>query len=512
MGLDAEVHRRAAAIRSGAERPYLAKMKQEGKMFIRDRIALLVDPVSEVEDGLFARCEEEGLPADAVVTLMARIGGRPVCIVGNDMTVKAGTWGMKTIEKIIRTQEIAFKRKIPIIYLIDSAGARLNEQFETFMDRTHAGRIFWNNCRLSGVVPQIAVVFGPSPAGSAYIPALCDVVIMVDKNTSVYLGSPRMAEMAIGEKVTHEEMGGAEMHCSVSGLGDFLAANEEEALAAAKRYLTYFPQNSRELPPGAAAVPPRQGKPIEEIVPAHQGMPFNMYDLIDRVVDDGSFFDFKKLYASELITGLARLDGKVVGIVANQSSVKGGSLFPESSEKGAHFISLCNAYNLPLLFLMDIPGFMIGSQVERQAIIRRGAKWLMTLCDATVPKISVIVRKAYGAGYLAMSGASFQPDSCIALPTAMPAVMGPEAAVNAMYQNKIMEIQDQKERMKYVFEKRKEYMANINAWRPASELFIDSIVPGDDLREELIRRYAFYAENRSVEEKIAPRRTWVVRG
>lgn len=512
MGLDEEVRRRAAAIRSAEERPYLAKLKEQGKMYIRDRIALLIDPGSEVEDGLFARCEEEGLPADAVVTLIAKIDGRPVCIMGNDMTVKAGTWGIKTIEKMIRIQEIAFKRQIPIIYLIDSAGARLNEQFETFMDRTHAGRIFWNNCRLSGVVPQIAVVFGPSPAGSAYIPALCDVVIMVDKNTSVYLGSPRMAEMAMGEKVTHEEMGGAEMHCSVSGLGDYLAANEEEALGMARRYLTFFPQNSTELPPAVPAVAPADGKAIEEIVPAHQGMPFNMYEVIDRVVDQGSFFDFKRLYAPELITGLARLDGKVIGIVGNQSSVKGGALFPESAEKGAHFISLCNAYNIPLLFLMDIPGFMIGSQVERQAIIRRGAKWLMTLCDATVPKISVIVRKAYGAGYLAMSGASFQPDSCIALPTAMPAVMGPEAAVNAMYLNKIMEITDQKERMKYVFERRKEYMANINAWRPASELFIDNIVPGDELRAELIKRYAFYAENRSVADRVAPRRTWVHRG
>lgn len=512
MGLDENVRNRAAAIRDGESRPYLAKLKKQGKMYVRDRIRLLLDPDSEVEDGLFARCEEEGLPADAVVTVIGRIGGRPVCIMGNDMTVKAGTWGIKTIEKMIRIQEIAFKRKIPIIYLIDSAGARLNEQFETFMDRTHAGRIFWNNCRLSGVVPQIAVVFGPSPAGSAYIPALCDVVIMVDQNVSVYLGSPRMAEMAIGEKVTHEEMGGARMHCEVSGLGDYLAANEEEALAAARRYLTYFPQNSRELPPVVPAVPEKEGKPVEQIVPANQGIPFNMYDLIDRLVDEGSFFDFKKLYAPELITGLARLDGKVVGIVANQSSVKGGSLFPESAEKGAHFISLCNAYNIPLLFLMDIPGFMIGSQVERQAIIRRGAKWLMTLCDATVPKISVIVRKAYGAGYLAMSGASFQPDSCIALPTAQPAVMGPEAAVNAMYYNKIMEITDQKERMKYVFEKRKEYMANINVWRPASELYIDDVVPGDELRQALIKRFAFYAENRSVEEKIAPRRTWVVRG
>lgn len=513
-GLDSRVNEKLEEIKTSSNRPYYEKLKAQGKMFVRDKIKFLVDEDSiEIEDGVFARTKDEQfLPGDAVVTLIAKVNGRSVAIIANDMTVKAGTWGVKTIEKIMRMQELAEKRKIPLIYMIDSAGARLNEQFDTFIDRRHAGKIFYNTARISGVVPQIALVFGASPAGSAYLPALCDFVVMVDKNASVYLGSPRMAEMATGEKVTMEEMGGAKMHNQISGLGDMLVQNEEEALNAAKHFLDYMPQNWKEKVSLKESVEPLPGKRIEELVPANQRVPMDMYAVIDRIIDADSFFEFKKLYAQELITGFSRIGGRAVGIVANQAKTKGGVLFPESAEKAAHFISLCDAYNIPLLFLVDLPGFMVGSKVEKQAIIRRGARMLSTVANATVPRISVIVRKAYGAGYVVMSGASMQPDACIALPQAQPAVMGPEAAVNAMYFNKIQSIEDPAERQKFIVEQREKYDEDINVWSSASQLYIDDVVPGDRLRQDLIQRFDLYSQNRDVLEDIAEKKTVVRRG
>lgn len=512
--IDKTVYEKLEEIKTKSNRPYYEKLKAQGKLFVRDKIKAFIDEGSiEIEDGVFARIkDEEFLPGDAVVTLVAKVNGRKVAIIANDMTVKAGTWGVKTIEKIIRMQELALKRKIPLVYMIDSAGARLNEQFDTFIDRRHAGKIFYNTARISGVVPQIALVFGSSPAGSAYLPALCDFVVMVDKNASVYLGSPRMAEMATGEKVTMEEMGGARMHNTVSGLGDMLVDSEEQALEAARKYLEYMPQNWTEKPPMKESVEPVEGRKIEEIVPENQRVPMDMYEVIERIIDADSFFEFKKLFAPELITGFSRIGGRVIGIVANQSKVKGGVLFPQSAEKAAHFISLCDSYNIPLLFLVDLPGFMIGSKVEREAIIRRGARMLSTVANATVPRISVIVRKAYGAGYVVMSGASMQPDACIALPQARPAVMGPESAVNAMYFNKIQAIEDEEERRKFIIEQREKYNEDINVWSPASELYIDDVVPGDRLREDLINRFELYSENRDILENNIERKNLIRRG
>ena len=492
-------------------RPYLAKLRKQNKMHVRERLDYLLDEDSFVEDGVFARCLDEKLPTDAVVTGIGKINGRPICIMANDMTVKAGTWGKVTIEKIIRIQEKALELKIPIIYLIDSAGARLDEQFDIFIDRRHAGMIFRLQGVMSGVVPQISAVFGPSPAGSAYIPALSDVVIMVDKNTSVYLGSPRMAEMVIGEKVTMEEMGGAKMHCQTSGLGDYLARDDREALDIVVKYLEYMPQNWQSEVIKYETREAKEGRPIEEIIPENQRVSYDVKDIIDRVADEDSFFEFKELFGRELVTGFARLGGRTVGLLANQSNYRGGVIFPNSAEKGSHFIALCNAFGIPLLFLIDVSGFMIGRQVERDAIIRKGAKWMNTIFNCTVPRIGVVLRKAYGAGYVAMSGASCMPDACIALPTALPGIMGPEAAVNAIYANKIQQIQDKDEREKYVEEKRAEYQENISALKSAAKFFIDDIVDGTQLREELIKRFNFYCEGRKIKQNMEPKRNSVMR-
>jgi len=476
----------------GGHQKYHDKLASQNKLFVRDRLQLLFDNGDYQEDGLFANCTAEDLPADGVVTAIGKIHGRTVCVMANDSTVKAGSWGARTVEKIIRIQETAEKLKVPILYLVDSAGARITDQLEMFPNRRGAGRIFYNQVKLSGMVPQICLLFGPSAAGGAYIPAFCDIVFMVDKNASMYLGSPRMAEKVIGEKVTLEEMGGARMHCTVSGCGDVLVQSEEEAIEGARRYLTYFPQNFKEKPEMVERKEPISTKSLEEIIPVNQNAPFDMYDCIQAIIDEDSFFEVKKLFAAELITGFARINGRTIGIIANQPKVKGGVLFVDSADKGAKFIQLCDAFHIPLLFLADVPGFMIGTKVEREGIIRHGAKLIAAMSSATVPKISVIVRKAYGAGLYAMAGPAFEPDCCIALPTAQIAVMGPEAAVNAVYSNKINEIEDPKERMAFIIEKQNEYKEHIDIYKLASELIVDEIVQPSELRNVLSERFKLY--------------------
>jgi len=486
---------------------YRDKLKDEGKLFVRDRLKLLLDPGVEFqEDFLFARSQEADTPADGVITGVGSVGGRTVCIMANDYTVKAGSWGEKTVAKIVRIQERAQRLHVPLLYLVDAAGGRISEQIKIFPGRYHAGRIFYNEVQLSGVVPQVCVLFGPSPAGSAYLPALTDCVIMVDGKASLYVGSPRMVEMAIGEKVSLEELGGARMHCSVSGCGDMLAGSDEEAIELCKRYLAFMPQSYRERPAGAESRGAAPGRPIDEIVPYDQRKWFDMYEVIDRIVDAGSFFEIKRLFAQEIITGFARIGGRVAGIVANQPKVKGGVLMVDSADKGARFIWLCNAYNIPLVYLADVSGFMVGTKVERAGIIRHGAKMVFATSQATVPKISVVVRKCYGAGLYAMCGPAFEPEATLSLPQGQVAIMGPEPAVNAVYYNKIMELPES-ERAAYVREKRDEYLQDVDIYKLASEMLVDGIIAGSELRAELIKRLA-YAETKQLD--FPPRRNPVL--
>ncbi|MFL5387247.1 MAG: acyl-CoA carboxylase subunit beta, partial [Myxococcales bacterium] len=425
MAFDEKIKGELRRIEKGGAPKYHQKNAETGKLFARERVRLLLDEGSFLEDGVLANALDPELPADGVITGLGKIGGRLVALMANDSTVKAGSWGRRTVEKILRIQEQALKLRCPMIYLVDSAGARITDQLDMFPGRRGAGRIFHNEVRLSGRVPQVCVLFGPSAAGGAYIPAFCDVVIMRDGNASMYLGSPRMAEMVIGEKVSLEEMGGARMHTGVSGCGHMLVKTDEEGIDLAKRYLSYFPTNWREDPPTAAPQPPAAVAPaIRELIPADENKPFDVIKLIEALVDDGSFLEVQKRWAKELVVGYARIDGRAVGIVANQPKQRGGVLFVDSSDKAARFIWTCNAFNIPLLFLADVPGFMIGTAVERQGIIRAGAKMISAVSEATVPKLSVIVRKAYGAGLYAMAGPAFDPDACIALPSARIAVMG----------------------------------------------------------------------------------------
>jgi acetyl-CoA carboxylase carboxyltransferase component len=432
-----------------------------------------------------------------VVTGTGTIDGRPVCVMANDSTVKAGSWGARTVEKIVRLTETALRLELPVVYLVDSAGARITDQVEFFPGRRGAGRIFSTQIRLSGRVPQVCCLFGPSAAGGAYIPAFCDVVFMVEKNASMYLGSPRMAQEVIREEATLEEMGGARMHATVSGCGDNLVADDDEAVDAAKRWLSYLPRSWKEAPPAIVSrSPSAEAAPIAATVPAEERRAYDIRKVIAALVDDGSFFEIKPLFARELVIGFARLDGRAIGIVANNPMHLGGVLFVDSADKAARFIWLCDAFNVPLLFLADVPGFMIGTQVEREGIIRHGAKMITAVAEATVPKISVIVRKAYGAGLYAMCGPAFDPDACLALPSASIAVMGAEPAVNAVFYNKIQAIEDPDERAAFVAEQRAEYEQNVDLVHLAAELVVDAVIQPEDLRDELVHRFARAATRR----------------
>jgi methylmalonyl-CoA decarboxylase subunit alpha len=476
------------ALQGGPER-HREKALGQGKLPVRERVGRLLDPGSFAEEGLLAGWEQEGLGAEGVVTGLGTVGGRTVAVMANDPTVKAGSWAPKTVEKILRIQERALTLRCPIVYLVDSAGARINEQVQMFPGRRHAGRIFFNQVRLSGVVPQVCALFGPSAAGGAYIPSFCDVVAMRDGNASMYLGSPRMAEMVIGEKVTLEEMGGARMHTSKSGVGHALVSSDEEGIDFVRRYLSYFPQNFAAEPPVAPAMAPASEQAVAQLIPQDENKPFDVRELLDALLDADSFLEIHARWAREVIVGYGRLDGRVIGVVANQPRVKGGVLFVDSADKCARFIWTCNAFNIPLLFLADVPGFMIGTRVEREGIIRHGAKMISAVSEANVPKISVIVRKAYGAGLYAMAGPAFDPDCCLALPTASIAVMGPQAAINAVYFNQLQAIEDPAERARRTEELRREYAADIDVLRLASELVVDAVIQPDDLRAELVKRF-----------------------
>jgi acetyl-CoA carboxylase carboxyltransferase component len=457
------------------------------KLPVRDRLALLFDERSFVEDGLLARALDEGLPTDGVITGTGKIDGRSVAIIAHDPTVKAGSWGAATVEKQIRILERADLDLLPVIYFVDSAGGRLTDQLDFFPGRRGAARIFDLQVGLSGRVPQLCCLFGPSAAGGAYMPSFCDWVGMVDKNASMSLASPRIAQVVNGEMTSNEEMGGALMHTTVSGSGDELFSDEQAAIESLRRCFSYLPSDFRQAPEDVEPVASATTL-VEGLIPDDERESYDVHVVIEGLVDAGSFFEVKEKYASEIVVGFARLDGKVVGLVANQPAVRSGAIFVDSADKAARFITWCDAFNIPLLYLVDVPGFMIGTDVERQGIIRHGAKMVSAMSSAEVPKFCVVLRRAYAAGYYAMASPGFQPRATLALPTAQIAAMGADAAVNAVHFNHINEIADETERADFVAKKREEYTSSLGLLRLASDLHIDAVVPPQFLRAELIER------------------------
>lgn len=457
------------------------------KLPVRDRLAVLFDPGSFVEDGLLATAMDAGLPADGVITGVGRVEGRPVAVIAHDFTVKAGSWGELTCEKQVRILERADRDLLPVVYLVDSAGGRLTDQMGFFPGRRGASAIFQMQVKLSGRVPQLCCLHGPSAAGGAYMPAFCDWVGMVDGNASMYLASPRVAEKVTGETTTLEEMGGAMMHASVSGCGDEVFDQDWEAVAAARLLLTYLPDDFRSPPAPASPREPERDD-WTDLVPTDPNTAYDVRSVVDRLVDEGTFFEIKARWAQEMVTGFARLDGRVIGIVANQPAVRSGAIFVDSADKAARFISLCDAFNIPLVFLQDVPGFMVGVEVERQGIIRHGAKMIVAMASAEVPKYTVVLRKAYAAGFYAMCAPGFEPRATLALPTATIGPMGAQASVNAVYANKIAAIENHEERAEFVAARTVEQQADINLLRMGSDLVVDAVVEPERLRTELCAR------------------------
>ncbi len=485
------------AILEGGHEKYKAQLPEEGKLFVRDRIDLWFDDDDSkflFEDGKFAAFDaDDRLPADALITGAATFEGRDLHFMANDYTVKRGSMAAKGVEKFLRMQQRALKTGQPVLYLMDSSGGRIDQQTGFFANREGIGKYYYNHSMLSGRVPQICVLYGPCIAGAAYTPVFADFTIMVEGMSAMAIASPRMVEMVTGEQISMQDLGGATMHAQESGSADLVATDEEHARALVSQLITYLPDNADEQPPRAEPLEPaRDPAGIDAVVPQHPNRGYDMEDVIDRIVDAGSYFELRPEFGQEIITAYARIDGRPIGIIANQPAHRAGAIFPDAAEKAAQFIWKSDAFNIPLLYLCDTPGFMAGSQVEKDAILEKGKKMIYATSSATVPKQTVIVRKAYGAGIYAMGGPAYDPESVIGLPSGEIAIMGPEAAINAVYARKLSEVDDPEERAEMEDRLREEYREDIDIHRMASEVVIDEIVPPSALREELANRFAFY--------------------
>ncbi|MHB9286477.1 acyl-CoA carboxylase subunit beta [Halobacteriales archaeon Cl-PHB] len=486
-----------ADIYAGGPEKYVEQLPDQGKLFVRDRIDRWFGEDGMLfEDGTFAEFDaEDRLPADGMVTGAAEFEDRDVHFMANDYTVKRGSMAAKGVEKFIRMQERALKTGQPVVYLMDSAGGRIDQQTGFFANREGIGKYYFNHSRLSGKVPQICVLYGPSIAGAAYTPVFTDFTVMVRDMSAMAIASPRMVEMATGEEISLQDLGGPEVHARHSGSADLIARDEDHARELVAQLITYLPDNCDEKPPQTEGRAPA-GDPagIDGVIPQEPNRGYDMQRVIDRVVDADSWFELQAEYGKEILTGFGRIDGRPVGIVANQPAQRAGAIFPDAAEKAAQFVWTCDAYNVPLLYLADTPGFMAGSQVEKDAILEKGKKMIYATSQATVPKQCVVVRKAYGAGIYAMSGPAYDPESTLGLPSGEIAIMGPEAAINAVYANKLAAIDDPEKRAEREQELREAYREDIDVHRMASEMVIDEIVPPSDLREELEARFAFYAD------------------
>jgi methylmalonyl-CoA decarboxylase subunit alpha len=420
------------------------KQHREGKLTVRERVDRLFDPGTFTEFSLLAHhqagvpsMQGKFTPADGCVCGIGRVDGRRAAVIAYDFTVMAGSLGMVGELKATRMRELALRERIPVVWLIDSAGARIQEAAGSMFART--GDLFREQVHMSGVVPQVAAMMGPGAAGTAYIPGLADFVPMVKGTSHMALGGPPLVKAAVGEDVTAEEMGGSQVHTKVSGVADLEVADDDECIEVVRAYLGYFPSSNLERPPVAESTDPgdRRCEDLYDIVPANPRQAYDVRKVIRSIADDGDFFPMKPEWARNLVTGFVRFAGRPAGIVANQPMFLGGALDVNAADKAARFVWLCDAFGIPLVFLMDCSGFLVGSAVEKQGIIRHGAKMLFAVAEATVPKVTVVLRKGYGAGYYVMNGRAYEPDLIVGWPTAEISVMGPEGAVNIIFRKQI---------------------------------------------------------------------------
>src|SRR4051812_32652029 len=423
-----ELHERRAKAKLGGGEERIARQHEQGKLTARERLDLLIDDGTFNELGIHAGIhysvrglEDKEAPADGVITGYGKVDGRLVAVAAYDFTVMAGSMGMTGELKVTRLRELALTKRMPFVWLLDSAGARIQEAVGSLF--AGSGFLFREEVTASGVIPQIAALMGPCAAGTAYIPGLADFVPMVKGRGSMALAGPYLVKAVTGEDVTQEELGGSRVHARKSGVADLEVGSDEECIQAIKDYLSYMPQNCEEKPPIQVSGESIDDEGLLEVLPESNRKPYDMYEVIRRIVDDGAWFDMKPQFAKTIITCFARMGGRPVGIVANQPKQLGGILENDSADKAARFINLCDAFGVSLLFLQDVPGFMVGTKVEQAGIIRHGAKMLYAVSRATVPKVTVVVRKAYGAGYSGMCGKAYEPDLIVAWPTAEISVM-----------------------------------------------------------------------------------------
>ncbi|HZU61755.1 MAG TPA: acyl-CoA carboxylase subunit beta [Solirubrobacteraceae bacterium] len=461
------------------------------KLTARERLALLIDPETFVELGIqgrphFSQRAMEGreAPADGVITGYGKVDGRLVAVAAYDFTVMAGSMGMTGEMKVARLRELALGKRIPMVWLLDSAGARIQEAVGSLF--AGSGALFREEVVMSGVVPQVAALMGPCAAGTAYIPGLADFVPMVRGRGSMALAGPHLVRAAVGEDVTQEELGGSRVHCRRSGVGDLEVADDQECIARIKEYLSFFPSNCEQPAPLKPTADPmdRGDEELLDILPESNRKPYDMYEVIRRIVDDGEYFDIKPQFAKTIITCLARFGGRPAGIVANQPRHLGGILDNDSSDKAARFINLCNAFNIPLVYLMDVPGFMVGTKVEEAGIIRHGAKMLYATANATVPKITVVLRKAYGAGYYVMCGRAYEPDLIVAWPSAEISVMGAEGAVEIIFRKQVQEAEDPQAKRQELIEN---FRKIIDVYVAAGNAMIDDVIDPRETRATICR-------------------------
>ena len=483
----------------GADR--VARQRELGKLTVRERLELLLDPCTWVEYGLLADHMDAGLgdrylAADGAVTGVGEIDGRPVAVAAYDFTVMAGSMGTVGEDKIARMRAHALRQRIPFVWLLDSAGARIQSTSgSTFAG---AGALFREQVAMSGVVPMVAAMLGHCAAGTAYIPALADFVPMVKGTSSMALGGRHLVKAAVGEDVTEEEMGGSAVHTKISGVADLEVADDRACLDIVRRYLSFFPQHNQERPPQRATTDPveRRAEELYEIVPTAPRRAYDMRKVVQAVVDDGDVFWIKPEWAKNVVTGLARVGGQPVGIVGNQPMVLGGALDVNAADKAARFVWLCDAFNVPLVFLHDVPGFIVGSAVEKQGIIRHGAKMLFAVSEATVPKISVVLRKSYGAGYFVMNGLAYEADYIVAWPTAEIAVMGPDGAVNIIHRKTLDAIADDEQRTAKRLELAEEIRSNIDPYIAAGHAQLDDVIDPAETRAAIARGLRITADKR----------------
>ena len=469
----------------------IKKQHDAGKLTARERITLLVDKGSFEEIGAFVRhrshdfgMDRQRYPGDGVVTGFGTVNGRNVCVFSQDFTVFGGSLSETHAEKICKILDLAMKNGVPVIGLNDSGGARIQEGVVSLGGYAE---VFWRNSMASGVVPQISAVMGPCAGGAVYSPALTDFTFMVKETSFMFVTGPNVVRTVTHEDVTSEELGGAHAHSTKSGVAHFMAADDAECISRIRTLLSYLPSNCEEKPPGHPPIEPddKAAAGLETLVPESPNKPYDMKEAIRGVVDAESFMEVHEHYADNLIVGFARIDGRSVGVVANQPLSLAGCLDIDGSVKGARFVRFCDAFNIPLVVFEDVPGFLPGTDQEWGGIIRHGAKLLYAFCEATVPKVTVITRKAYGGAYDVMNSKHIRADYNIAWPSAEIAVMGVKGAVEIIFRKEIAESKDQEKKKAELEAQYEEHFAN--PWRAAERGYVDDVVYPSETRRKLIR-------------------------